>query len=1050
MTAVYTAGNRTLREVLAITNANPGADTITFSPLFNSPQTITLIGSELEVTDSVTIKGRGANLLTVTGNNASRIFNFSNATSTSTLSSLSVSSGKTSGQGGGIFNNSTLTLNNSSVLVSSAGNSGGGIWSNGKLTVTNTTLSGNSGGRGGAIWNNGGSTLTITNSTIAGNANTSGPGGAIYNNSATLTLNNSTITGNSANGPGGGIYSYSSGTVTIKSSIVSSNTGTSGPDITSETTVLTNNCAVGSAAGFTLAGGSANNLAFGTDLKLGPLGDNGGPTQTIPLLGGSPAINTGSNSLNLTTDQRGFTRVTGGVIDIGAVELNQTSIVSINRTGASAATNAASVSWVVTLADSTTGVTASNFTLTGAGAIAASISGVTGSGANYTVTAITGNAGTLTLNFANSTGLNLSPTNLPFAGQSYTVDKTTPTVTGPTTNISLVNDAKVGLSKLSFTAVFSEAMDPTSTPSFSFPVENPGSSFVLASGSWTTTTAYVAVYSVNDFNTTLPNIDVRVSGGKDLAGNLFGNATVANLLTLDTANPIVLSTNRINATNNKLVSVSWDVMFSEAVSGVAVGNFTLFNGGVGGTPAITGVTGSGTTWTVTASTGSSGSGYLGLYTVNAGSVIDTSGNSLAALPVNGPSYYLDFVSPAASQFTLNTLLLSDVNVGPNGFTASLKYNELMDQTVNPAVTFPAEFPNSLTFNGGVWLDASTFQAKFNVGDLGVTQNDIDIRFTGGQDLVGNVQTTLNAVDVFDIDTQNAIISSITSDSPDGTYTVGQTVDVTLNFSEQVNIVGTLNVTLDTGAVVAITGPQSGMSLSGTYTVGSGQTSNDLNVTVLALTGGSTLKDDATNNSVLTLPVSNLSSNAAIIIDAGTGPVATDFIVNSGNAQRSRITRIEVQFNAPVIAADFNSLGAITLTRTAVSSRPTGAIGNIVQTGLAASNHITVTQGTGTSLVLTFDNNSSFTTESVGVEYGSLTDGYWRLNVGTFSSGDTNLNLRRLYGDITSSIDGTVNGSDLFAFGNAFNSVSVAFDFNNDGTINGSDLFNFGNRFSNTL
>src|SRR5208337_1025368 len=66
---------------------------------------------------------------------------------------------------------------------------------------------------------------------------------------------------------------------------------------------------------------------------LGPLANNGGPTQTMALLRGSPAINAGSNALavdaNLTTDQRGagFPRIVGGTVDIGAYEspfINQT------------------------------------------------------------------------------------------------------------------------------------------------------------------------------------------------------------------------------------------------------------------------------------------------------------------------------------------------------------------------------------------------------------------------------------------------------------------------------------------------------------------------------------------------------------------------------------------------------------------------------------------------------------------------------------------------------------------------------------------------------
>ena len=59
------------------------------------------------------------------------------------------------------------------------------------------------------------------------------------------------------------------------------------------------------------------------DPLLGVLGDNGGPTQTIPLLDGSPAIDTGNNVAHLQTDQRGggFPREAGTSADIGAFEV---------------------------------------------------------------------------------------------------------------------------------------------------------------------------------------------------------------------------------------------------------------------------------------------------------------------------------------------------------------------------------------------------------------------------------------------------------------------------------------------------------------------------------------------------------------------------------------------------------------------------------------------------------------------------------------------------------------------------------------------------------
>jgi hypothetical protein len=71
------------------------------------------------------------------------------------------------------------------------------------------------------------------------------------------------------------------------------------------------------------AGGIVNGIAgnlVGVDPRLGPLQDNGGPTPTMALLLGSPAIDAGSNPLNLPTDQRGDPRVVGAGADIGAYE----------------------------------------------------------------------------------------------------------------------------------------------------------------------------------------------------------------------------------------------------------------------------------------------------------------------------------------------------------------------------------------------------------------------------------------------------------------------------------------------------------------------------------------------------------------------------------------------------------------------------------------------------------------------------------------------------------------------------------------------------------
>lgn len=107
--------------------------------------------------------------------------------------------------------------------------------------------------------------------------------------------------------------------------------------------------------------------------------------------------------------------------------------------------------------------------------------------------------------------------------------------------------------------------------------------------------------------------------------------------------PSVVSINRAGADPTNAASVSWTVTFSASVTGVSGSNFTLVNSGLGGTPAITSVTGSGNTRTVTASTGT-GSGTLGLNMTNTTGVSP----ALTNLPFTGQVYTMDGTAPVVS------------------------------------------------------------------------------------------------------------------------------------------------------------------------------------------------------------------------------------------------------------------------------------------------------------------------------------------------------------------------------------------------------------------
>jgi uncharacterized repeat protein (TIGR01451 family)/CSLREA domain-containing protein len=363
---------------------SPGADTIDMSSL--SGTILLSIPNEFgrntlpTITDDLTITGPGASTLTIKQGGLGRLMTVGAGVSAA-VSGITITGGE--GQGGGIFVAGTLTLSESTVSGNGfGGGSGGGIFVNGigTLTLLNSTVSDNNaaGSVGGGIANESG-TLTLINSTISDN--TASAGGGIYS-VGPLSVSGSTVSGNTAsepfgNGFGGGIVD-GGGTATLTNSTVSGNTAggaiadgggvTNFGSLTATNVTISDNGATGSSSGFgggvvsfgstvlanaivadQTAGGdcsglitdsgynldsdgtcglsSANNSLSNTNPLLDAAGlkDNGGPTQTIALEPGSPAIDAIPPTVNgcgttVTTDQRGVSRPQGTGCDIGAFE----------------------------------------------------------------------------------------------------------------------------------------------------------------------------------------------------------------------------------------------------------------------------------------------------------------------------------------------------------------------------------------------------------------------------------------------------------------------------------------------------------------------------------------------------------------------------------------------------------------------------------------------------------------------------------------------------------------------------------------------------------
>jgi hypothetical protein len=443
VTTAADSGAGSLRQ--AIADTCPGG-AITFDPSLNG-QTITLTSGELVIDRNLTITGPGANLLAVSGNNASRVFNIG-AGVTVTLQRFAVSNGRDA-DAGGIRNAGILTVRDSAFTGNSpTNNRSAAIFNTGTLTVTNSTFTGNSGGTYGII----------------GARSASGP----------LTLEQVTLSGNT----GRGVVSQSSGAATLRYvTLAQSNNATAvfavGQAIRLESSSIASTS--GGSACETISGGSFTsggyNLVSDATCALSGMGDQnsvipllaalgnyGGSIQTRLPLPGSPAINaipSGTNGCGTTiaTDPRGIARPQGGACDIGAVESRG---FTLTQTGGGNQSTVIGTAFANPLAVSVTSgngepVNGGQVTFTaptsGASATLATSPATIASGSasvSATANATVGGPYPVTANTTGASGLNFSLTNTPIVATvalsdlgPYTYDGTPKSATCATTPAGL-------------------------------------------------------------------------------------------------------------------------------------------------------------------------------------------------------------------------------------------------------------------------------------------------------------------------------------------------------------------------------------------------------------------------------------------------------------------------------------------------------------------------------------------------------------------------------------------------------------------------------------
>ena len=250
--------------------------------------------------------------------------------------------GNVAPSGGGVCNQGSLVINSTVFERNHAETAGGGAYNmSATLTVLDSTFVENTASTGGGIASI--APARITSTAIVSNHATS-TGGGIHNGYQQMMVTSCTLALNSAD-TGAGAMATGSSSTGFYNCTISINTadgegiGGIARDVTTgliyRNCIIANNTPIGNSQASPSSGGSGNNITSGDPL-LAPLGVHGGPVRTMPPLPGSPALDGGVNSHippdyadldndgdttePVPYDQRGYPRIAGSAVDIGAVE----------------------------------------------------------------------------------------------------------------------------------------------------------------------------------------------------------------------------------------------------------------------------------------------------------------------------------------------------------------------------------------------------------------------------------------------------------------------------------------------------------------------------------------------------------------------------------------------------------------------------------------------------------------------------------------------------------------------------------------------------------
>lgn len=348
----------------------------------------------------------------------------------------------------------------------------------------------------------------------------------------------------------------------------------------------------------------------------------------------------------------------------------------------------------------------------------------------------------------------------------FEIDTQNPQIEVAEYNEGVVTDADVA-SGISIEIQFDEEMDSDSEIVVSFPAEDAASSLQhnAANSYWMDATTYVATFDVVDANVTLADVDVQFAGASDLNGNEVVAYVYLDAVDVDTENPTVSSTDASSAfVNVQQIGSSFSISatYTEAMDSQSTPTLTF----TPNSPEASLAAGSAswinaTTYQWTYTIVNSGDEIENIE-VSVSDALDANGN-LQIASIGSDVFSIDLIAPNVELVGVNDLILSDEDASASELIVTVVFDDEMNTTEIPQITFGQNVSGTLTpdNDASLWEDEFTYVAVYTIDDNNEEIDGISVAVISANDAGGNNITSSETLDGnITIDTKNPLVVAL--------------------------------------------------------------------------------------------------------------------------------------------------------------------------------------------------------------------------------------------------------------------------------------------------